>query len=115
MLSMTSRLRIQDSRNGREIRFGEPCMQHGSMIEQPRRRRRSHAVAAHACAQAAALRNARMVRAGVNAQQRIATRVRGIGGHRGNGRTGDDRVSAPSIRSPSAAWRFRVDSTSSLH
>jgi len=109
MLSMPSRSRIQSSRNGREIRFGEPCMQHGSMIEQPRRSRRRHAVAAHATA----LRHARMLGDG-RVQQRSARCVRGIGAQRGNVRTEDDRSFTASTRSPSAAWRFSVDSTASL-
>ncbi len=78
-------------------------MQHGSMIEQPRRCRRNHAVAAHACAHATALRNARMVRDGRHAQQCIAMRVRGIDWHRRNLRADAYRRFTPSMRPPSAA------------
>jgi hypothetical protein len=87
-------------------------MQHGSMIEQPRRCRRSHAGAAHACARAGIAQRRRSAMAAT--RDSIATRVCGIGVHRGSVRTDDDGFFAPPIRSPSTAWRFRVDFHSSL-
>ncbi|MBB4126150.1 hypothetical protein GGR77_001440 [Xanthomonas translucens] len=82
------------------------------MIEQPRRCRRCHAIAASACVHATALRDARMVGNG-RVQQRIAKRVRGIGEQRGNVRTEGNRFFTAFTRSPSAAWRFSASSTAS--
>ncbi|WP_369933274.1 hypothetical protein [Xanthomonas tesorieronis] len=83
------------------------------MIEQPRRYRRRHAAAARDCAYAVVLRNARMLGDG-RVRQRSARCVRGTGAQRGNVRTDVDCSFTASTRSPSAAWRFNVDSTASL-